>query len=308
MRWPFFVLLLTSVPVLADRAPATTISVHSKILGTARQVLVSLPEGYVRTKQLYPVLYMTDGRRHLDFTTAAGDALADVDRMPPLIIVAIPHGDRTRDLTPTRVEQMLREGTMQSYPTSGGGREFGRFVSEELIPAIDARYRTAPYRIFAGHSFGGLFGLDLFVAKPALFNAWLIVSPDVAWDDGLIFRRMQELAAAARTSVILMQGNEGEELAAGIERLRVLVKAAGVEVSVLTFPDDDHVTAPMVAYYAGLRRVFKPWFFRILDGDDPEEVSVRIVRHYDELSARYGYRIPIPEYRLTRIHNLRKGR
>ena len=299
-------LLLISAPAFAARPPATTISVPSKTFGTARQVLVSLPEGYEKTKQPYPVLYMTDGRKHLDFTAAAVDALSDVDRMPPLIIVAIPHADRTRELTPTHVDQMMREGAMQKYPTSGGGRDFGRFVSDELIPAIDARYRTAPYRIFAGHSFGGLFGLDLLVAKPVLFQAWLIASPDVAWDDGFLFRRVQELAAPARTTVILMRGNEGEELAAGIERLRVLLSGRGVDVSALVFPDDDHITAPMAGYYAGLRRVFQPWFFRILDGDDPDDVSARIVKHYEALSARYGYRIPIPEHRLTRIRNLKR--
>jgi uncharacterized protein len=305
MRLRTFAVLLLALPLFAERAPATKVEIRSKVLGTAPTVLVSLPEGYGRAKEPYPVLYMTDGAKHLDFTIAAIDALADVDRMPPLIVVAIPHADRTRELTPTHVEKMMREGAMQSYPTSGGGRDFERFVSDELIPAIEARYRTAPYRIFAGHSFGGLFGVDLLAAKPALFQAWLIVSPDVAWDDGFLFRRVNEVPAGARTTVILMHGNEGNEVAAGVERIRALLNGRGIDVAALSFPDDDHITAPMVGYYTGLRRVFAPWFFRILDGDDPDEASVQIVKHYEELSARYGYRIAIPEHRLQRIRNLR---
>ncbi|HEX6095532.1 MAG TPA: alpha/beta hydrolase-fold protein [Thermoanaerobaculia bacterium] len=301
------ILFVVAVPLFAGRAPAVTVAVPSKVLGTTRSVLVSLPEGYERSKDRYPVLYMTDGEKHLGSAIASADALAGVDRMPPVIIVAIPHTDRIRDLTPTHVDRAMQEGVMRTYPNSGGGRALGRFVAGELIPAIESRFRTAPYRMFAGHSLGGLFGLDLFLESPDLFQAWLIVSPSTGWDGGAIFRRAEALAPrGAKTTVLLMHGEEGEEMASGVERVRASLRARGVEVSVLVFPDDDHITVPMPAYYAGLRRVFKPWFFRILDSDDPEVLSARIVKHYEELSARYGYRIAIPEHRLERIRSLRR--
>ena len=69
--------------------------------------------------------------------------------MPALIVVGIGNTDRTRDLTPSRAK-------VESYPTSGGGDKFLEFIQSELIPEIEKRYRTAPYRIFAGHSFGVL--------------------------------------------------------------------------------------------------------------------------------------------------------
>ncbi|MDR3591672.1 MAG: hypothetical protein P4N41_18615, partial [Negativicutes bacterium] len=56
-------------------------------------------------------------------------------QIPPHIIIAIPHADRMRDLTPTH---------HKDFATSGGGPDFLRFQEKELVPHIDASYRTGP--------------------------------------------------------------------------------------------------------------------------------------------------------------------
>lgn len=44
--------------------------------------------------------------------------------------------------------------------TEGGGQQFAKFLSEELISHIDGQYRTKPdKRTLLGHSFGGYFSL-----------------------------------------------------------------------------------------------------------------------------------------------------
>ena len=47
----------------------------------------------------------------------------------------------------------------------------------ELIPKIEGQYRTQPFRIFAGHSLGGLFAVHTMLTRPDLFNAYIAVSP-----------------------------------------------------------------------------------------------------------------------------------
>lgn len=66
-------------------------------------------------------------------------------------------------------------------------------------------------------------------------------------------------------------------------------------------PDDDHLTAPIHGFYLGLRLAFHPWFFRIDDTDDPKTLFSRAQDHYRSLASRYGFPVPIPDYRYERI-------
>ena len=76
-------------------------------------------------------------------------------QIPELIIVALPNTRRTRDLTPTHAIRDYSGKEEPNFSFSGGGESFLRFMEEELMPHIEAKYRTQPYRILVGHSLGG---------------------------------------------------------------------------------------------------------------------------------------------------------
>ena len=164
-------------------AQAVTISIPSEVLGTVRDVYVRLPLGYEMRSDFYPVLYFTDGEAIDRIAVPIVDSLARAETIPEVILVGIPHEDRRSDLTPT---------ALQSRPGSGGGEEFFRFIAEELIPHIDATYRTRPTRVLYGHSLGGLFAAYAMVRDPGLFAAYIASSPVIAWDDWYV----RELADA----------------------------------------------------------------------------------------------------------------
>ena len=82
--------------------------------------------------------------------------------MPEVILVAVVNTDRTRDLTPTKIADRPGE--------TGGADRFLDFFEKELIPAIESRYRTQKFRVFAGHSLGGLFALHALFTRPELFD------------------------------------------------------------------------------------------------------------------------------------------
>ena len=58
--------------------------------------------------------------------------------------------------------------------------DFAAFIAEELVPAIDAGYRTQPdrdHRVILGTSLGGLFSAYLGLLHPDVFNRLAIQSP-----------------------------------------------------------------------------------------------------------------------------------
>jgi predicted alpha/beta superfamily hydrolase len=173
-------------------------TVHSEVLGEDRTLLVATPDGYeTAASARYPVLYLLDGDGHFHHATGVVDFLADNGRMPRVIVVAIPNPSqdaRTRDLTPEhRAELAFPDMRADSvFPTAGGADTFLRFLRDELAPLIDREYRTAPFRILVGHSFGALFNIHALLADPEAFQAHIAISPSLWWDE----RRLVEQADA----------------------------------------------------------------------------------------------------------------
>src|SRR5215475_4715244 len=169
--------------------------VHSNVLNEDRVIWVRMPAAARGNKEGYAVLYMTDGGTNVNEIGSTIDFLADTNFMPPLIVVGITNTDRVRDLTPTRAGVKHSDGTIDPYPTSGGADKFLDFIQTELVPEIDKRYATQPYRIFTGHSLGGLFAIHALIARPGLFNAYIASSPSLWWDDFHTLHQAQEFFA-----------------------------------------------------------------------------------------------------------------
>ena len=180
-------LAFLAVPgALAAGEPITvgeTVKIQSKILGEERTLLVSTPANYAQSSERYPVLYMTDGDSHILHTRGTVDFLARNGLMPDCIIVGVTNTNRTRDLSPTHWDPVREDGTREELPASGGAPKFLDFFAQELFPYVESHYRTAPYRIFAGHSLGGLLALHVFAARNEMFNAYIAASPALRWDD-----------------------------------------------------------------------------------------------------------------------------
>jgi len=318
---PGALLLLLVSTMAAQPRPdgAVAIPIESKVMSETRTILVRTPPSYTRASRAYPVLYMTDGDRHVGHTAAVVDFLTREGRMPEVIIVGINNTDRTRDLTPTNVAT-IGGGNGQGFPTptSGGADRFLDFITTEVIPLVEKNYRTLPYRVFAGHSFGGLFGMHAFLTRPELFNSVIAVSPTLTWDNRYVYRRATEWAkhAPQRPATLVMSvGNEGAELDREFDALQALFRKKGpksLTFEALRYPDEDHGSVVLPTHYAGLRKVFEP--FRFVIPADPKVGFAKAREHYRKSSERLGFTLPIPEqianvigYRLLQIGQVQEA-
>ncbi|HPF50042.1 MAG TPA: alpha/beta hydrolase-fold protein [Draconibacterium sp.] len=156
---------------------------YSEILKENRPFIISLPSGYKESDTGYPVLYLLDGVQNIKHVVGTVELLTESGIVPPMIIVGIESLDRTRDFTPSTAGKNVYGGSGNAdLPQSGGASKFLQFLHKELIPYVESNYRTHPYRILEGHSFGGLFSVYTLMEKPELFDALIVQSPALWWN------------------------------------------------------------------------------------------------------------------------------
>lgn len=277
-------------------------TLRSKVLGEERAFWVHVPPGYESGSRRYPVLYLTDAEPQFAHTATTADFLARNGRIPPLIVVGVGNTDRARDLTPTRAALSEPDGGSTDFPTSGGAERFLDFFEKELIPRVEKGWRTAPYRLFFGHSFGGLFAVHAFLARPALFDAVVAVSPTLGWDDDLELRRAREFFAgreALDKTLVVTLGSEGPRMQAGFDALKRLLESArpaGFEWAMEQFRDENHGSVVLRSHEFALRRIFTGWAPPLdpLTGQVAGGIPA-LVEHYRKLSKRFGTDVPPPE-------------
>ena len=297
------VLLLISTAALAQPATGTVkrLAIKSAVLGEERIVLVRTPAGYETNKVSYPVLYMTDGDGHMGHTASTIEFLTQNGRVSDLIVVGVTNTDRTRDLTPVKSTNKNPAGELQ-FPTSGGADNFLKFFETELIPEIEKQYRVQPYRIFAGHSLGGLFAIHAMISKPGLFNSYVAVSPSLQWENGEALKRAQDFLKnqkELKVTLFVSIGNEPGPIGESFDSFKDALSKSnikGFEWQAERMGDEDHGSVVLRSHYFGLRKVYDGW----LMPTDPQTGGVAgglkgADAHYKKLSEKFGYAIPTPE-------------
>lgn len=170
-------------------------SLFSKILNEKRELWIHLPKTYNDTGislVKYPVIYLLDAEINFEYYSGMTDFLAKPPyaEIPECIVVGIKNTERTRDLTPTKSQKKSPVNPdVVLFADSGGSENFARFIQEELKPFINKTYRTQDYSILAGHSFGGLFAVNVLLTHPEYFNAYVANDPSLWWDNSVLISR-----------------------------------------------------------------------------------------------------------------------
>jgi predicted alpha/beta superfamily hydrolase/acetyl esterase/lipase len=228
-----------------DSIPAhESLTIQSTALGEPRPINIHLPDGYAGSTTRYPVLYMPDGGIDEDFPHVVNtlDSLVALGTVRPMIVVGIPNTERRRDLTgPTRVAS-----DSAIAPRVGGSSAFRTFIGDELIPAIDARYRTTGERAIIGESLAGLFIVETFLRRPSLFDHYIAFDPSIWWNkanladsSAALIPRMDSIPGS------IFLASSGDDIDAGTARVASAIDAAhlaGLRARYIPRPDLTHAT------------------------------------------------------------------
>ena len=207
---------------------------HSMRLPSERTVTVHLPPGYDSARpEPYPLLVLHDGQNlfasredarggswHADKTI---DALVEVGTIPPVVLLAIDHGDERRihEFTPTPGSDLA----------GGGAAEYAQLVFESIASvAGELHVRTDTNGLaLGGSSLGGLVTLWMASAFPGRFGRLMVMSPSLWWDRRMMLRLLRRQPIEPSTTIWLDAGlRERRTVARDTRALRDLFVDQGV--------------------------------------------------------------------------------
>jgi uncharacterized protein len=203
-------LAVTALPTPAQESPpapkryeipATEVHrIAAKALGRAYDVVVWLPPSYASSPdRRYPVLFTTDMPQSFPLIVGLQRRMRGGERgLEDAIIVGLGYaaGDtgeysRRRDYTPTPHGDIDAASDMPGRTVAYGEAEGYRLhLRDEVFPFLESRYRIDPARrIYAGHSYGGLFGTHALLTEPEMFQKYILMSPSLWYGRRLMIAR-----------------------------------------------------------------------------------------------------------------------
>ena len=171
-------------------AQTTIDTLFSKTLDEYREFWVKLPENYnFNNDQEYPVVYLLDGISLQNSLETVYDNYWG-HYLPHMILVGISNRtNRTRDLTTSKVN--MRRGS-SFKKESGGAENFTEFMENELIPYIDNKYKSLGHRTLIGHSYAGLFTINMLINHKHIFQNYIAIDPSLDWDNQKLLKEAKE--------------------------------------------------------------------------------------------------------------------
>ncbi len=275
-------------------AQKTTELIKSNRLGETREIIVSLPASYETSPtKRYPILLLLDGDYLFDPFQGAINYGEYWDDLPETIIIGIKQKN-------SRMDDCAFDAT-EGMPTKKS-TAFFNFIGEELIPFVDKKYRTAPFRIIAGHDTTAGF-LNFFLYKEnSFFNAYISLSPELA--PGMENQIATSLTNTKKPIFYYQSSADGDikQLREPIENLDANLKSITnplVNYQYDKFNNASHYSLVLYSIPNALYQIFDS-YKPISSTEFTEKIAILpsghvdyLIKKYDNTTEKLGLKMPI---------------
>ncbi len=254
---------------------------------------VWLPESYKSEGNTrYPLLLVLDGQKYGNLVASNAKFLAYSEDIPEHIIVTLDVKNRLLNYTPT---------DSSDWDGDGGAPKFLTFITDELLPELEKKFRFSETRIMWGHSAAGLFAMYAFMNAPHGFNAFLVNDGSLDWDNRYIYKSLslylQKFPKRNRflyLNTSFLDPDAPDEFKF-IEPIVNLLEARAIPQLRWVYqpmPDESHASIPLLGSIHGLKALYKG--FRI-----PESIILKglpaVKSYFESVKGQIGARKKIPE-------------
>ena len=145
---------------------------NSEVLNDTRNLTIYLPKSYDKDSiSNFPLAIVLDGHKLFDLYVGASNYYAELDQAPEQIIVGIDMKDsRNKDAGYDIINGNLNNNSENFY----------RFIRDEMIPYIEASYKTSPFLTIIGESLTANYITHFLKEEYSIFNAYICLNPTLS--------------------------------------------------------------------------------------------------------------------------------
>ena len=199
----------------------------SKVLNNSRKIFVWIPEGYDLTKDKYPLLVVHDGR-DVFYSKNGGfgkrnklknDSLPKPGWNLDETVHELIQSKKIKPIIMVGVSNTKNRG--QEYVPTRNGINFGKALTQELIPEIKKLYRIDSKDIGTlGSSAGGLISLYLGWELNNVFTKAACLSPGIIKGNDNYFQQLIKVNQPKNLQLAIVNGTSGldAELQFGVDK------------------------------------------------------------------------------------------
>lgn len=273
MRVLFLIACLLSLTLTAQQV--RKINLETGFADQTREVLVRVPNNYdADLDKKYEVIYVFDaqGDEYFELVYSSLDFMRPAGTDFIVVGIASPYYSKDYNrfhdfLPPSKFpETKIKYG-------EGNAPAFLNFVDSTVVKHIDENYRTAPTRIAVGHSNGGAFLLYSMMERPDLFDAFIALSPNFAFDQEQLNDRIRNFNPETLPNhkyVFISHANESDETGwpnwqRGRDNTYRLLSEPNwqecIHLTIKTFPNETHASTYPIGVITGFSDYFRYLYY-----------------------------------------------
>ena len=174
---------------------------NSEILNDTRDLSIYLPKSYDKDSiSNFPLAIVLDGHKLFDVYVGASNYYAELDHAPEQIVVGIDMKDsRNKD-----AGYDINSGNLDN-----NSENFYRFIRDEMIPYIEATFKTSPFLTIVGESLTANYITHFLKEEYSIFNAYICLNPTLSntINNQMESYKLQELSSEDNTFYFYLSSN-----------------------------------------------------------------------------------------------------
>ena len=152
-------------------------------LKDVRDVQIHLPKSYDKDSiSNFPLTIVLDGEKLFDLYVGVGNFYANRDEAPEQIVVGV-------NMESTRAKDAGYNITDSKLTTDA--KRFYTFLRDELIPFVEANYRTSPFLTIVGEGLTANLITHFLREDNPIFNAYISLNPTLAPEINTLVQKFQ---------------------------------------------------------------------------------------------------------------------
>jgi len=250
----------------------TTFRQYSEFVKDTFYISIQVPKEYdVQAERRYPTVVLLDGNFFFPMMSSMLHQYETARELPPMILVSIGYNSFTT-MDSLRVRDYLFPESLTSdeMHASGGGENFKKYITEELLPKIDEDFRTRREdRTLLGHSFGGYFTLYAMLnqveGKSREFRNFVSASPTLWYHEFYLNHLVDALKRRKEKNVlnVFLSAGELEDSTWTVGPVKKLNydlverNIDAVDLQIRVYNQLDHMDVAMLSFTKGLQHFYR---------------------------------------------------